>query len=397
MGDWLFYIFCVVSLAIGWCLGYYSRPKPKESKPAIHYSGDMKHRLQLLFDSYSDETIERFIQSLDVTAETLSLHISIGKHFRIQGEVEKAILIHQNLMSHPELSSKSSEHIIYELAKDYKAAGLFDRAQALLHQLKNSKQFSVKSLKLLLDIHEAEKDWITALSEASRLDLKRYRDMALRVSQYYCEIADDYLKENLLREAISNYREALSTYKGCFRAHLGLAKIYCNSGDYANTIHQLKLMIALSPENIKLALPLLLKATKATDSFENHQQYLIKLLNDTGQTPIVLAIIESMLEEGYSNKAGDFLFRHLKEQPSLVGLDSFFKLDSVASYAPEEVLTLVSKVLDSIHLDKNDYQCISCGFAGTHLHWLCPSCKSWQTMRPQIDFEKTTLKEKVVH
>ena len=68
-----------------------------------------KHRLQLFFDSYTDESLDRFIESLEVKPDTVALHISIGKHFRKQGEVEKAILIHQNLITL--LSNAYTEHV----------------------------------------------------------------------------------------------------------------------------------------------------------------------------------------------------------------------------------------------------------------------------------------------
>ena len=392
MDNGYFLLLIFLSLMLGWIFGFYFKPKKNRTSKSLNLSGDMKHRLQFLFDSYSDESIDRFIHSLEVTAETLPLHISIGKHFRAQGEVEKAILVHQNLMSHPELSSRASDNIIYELAKDYKAAGLFDRAQALLHQLDDSKPFSVKSLKLLLDIHEAEKDWNAALNEASRIDLKKHKDIAIRVAQYYCEIADNFLKEGLGRDSTFSYKQALSMYKECYRAHLGLAKNALHAQNYSNAIQHLKLLIGIAPDQIALVLPLLLIATKETNSFASHQQYLFKLLTDTGQIPVMLAIVESMQEAGDPKKAVSFLFEYLQKSPSLAGLDSFFKLDLLSEYSSQDLISLMIKVLDVVHLDGEEYRCASCGFTGGQLHWLCPSCKNWQSIKPVIEYETVLQK-----
>lgn len=392
MENWHLLLLCFGCLFIGWFVGSkYSSKKVKSEKP-LSLSLDMKHRLQLLFDSYSDESIDTFIQSLDVTSETLPLHISIGKYFRTQGEVEKAILVHQNLMSHPELSPRASESIIYELAKDYKAAGLFDRAQALLHQLKDSKQFSVKSLRLLLDIHEAEKDWYAALNKAIRVDIKRHKDIALRLAHYHCEIADNNERKGLVREAIDCYKKALIIYKECYRSHLGLAKIAFNACDYNLTIHHLKSLIGIAPDQIALALPLLLEVTVVTNSFGSHQQYLTKLSADTGQIPVTLAIVESMKKEGDIKKAGSFLFEYLQGYPSLAALDCFFKLDTLSEYSTKELILIVARVLDAIHLAEQEYKCSACGFTGTQLHWLCPSCKGWQAVKPVIEYEFTFQK-----
>ena len=382
----------MLAVAVGWVLGYHSSKLRNNSKQQHIPSEGMKQRLQLFFDSYSDEAIDKFINSLEVTAETLSLHISIGKHFRTQGEVEKAILVHQNLMAHPEISNKASESIIYELAKDYKAAGLLDRAQALLQQLKSSKQFGLKSLKLLLDIHEIEKDWSAALAEAIKIDLKKNKDIALRVAQYYCELADQDTGKGLFREAISAYRQALSVYKECYRAHYGLAVITFKNKEYSETLQQLRMLVVLSPAHISLALPLLLAVTKQTNSFDSHQHYLQRLLHDTGQIPVMLAIVDSMLEEGNLVKASSFLFDHLNQSPSLSGLDKFFKMGALAEYSAEDILALVTRVLDEISLEKEAYKCTSCGFRAGQMHWLCPSCKSWQSIKPIIEYESTFQK-----
>ncbi len=392
MENWFLVLLCFISLVLGWLLSFYYYAFKTADKKTVNLPVDMKHRLQLLFDTYSDESIDKFIQSLEVTSETLSLHLSIGRHFRAQGEVEKAILVHQNLMSHPELSSKASENIIYELAKDYKSAGLFDRAHSLLQQLKDSKQFSLKSLKLILDIHESEKDWVSALKEASRVDLKKHRDLALRVSQYHCELGDGFVIEGLLRESINSYKQAISLYKACYRAYLGLAKHSLTNKDYNDAIQYLKNLISISPEQIILALPLLLEATVKTGTFQGHQQYLYKLLAETGQVPVMLAIVESMLAEGDTNKARVFLFDYLHARPNLTALSCFFKLDKFGQYTADEIIVLIRDVLEVVHIDEQVFKCTSCGFTGTQLHWLCPSCKSWQTSKPVIEYESTLSK-----
>lgn len=107
----------LLAIAIGWLLGR----NPQAFKKIQSAERPLnKHPLQLLFDSYNDEALDEFIHSLEVKPETLNLHLSIGKHFRQEGEVDKAILVHQNLLAHPQLSTKNSAPIIYELAKTIK-------------------------------------------------------------------------------------------------------------------------------------------------------------------------------------------------------------------------------------------------------------------------------------
>jgi lipopolysaccharide biosynthesis regulator YciM len=43
---------------------------------------------------------------------------------------------------------------------------------------------------------------------------------------------------------------------------------------------------------------------------------------------------------------------------------------------------LVSRIGHLILANRPVYRCVSCGFSGRQLHWLCPSCKQWETVRP---------------
>ena len=399
MESWLFWAFLFLALSIGWLLGFYAKPGKKANDDTYQSSSEIKHRLQLLFDSYSDESIDRFVHSLEVTPETFGTHLSIGKHFRTQGEVEKAILIHQNLMSHPELPEQASESVVYELAKDYKKAGLLDRAEALLQQLSTSKQFGFKSLILLLDVYEHEKDWENAVSKGLELELKKHPEVALRVAQYCCEIAENKQNKGQFLEIRRWYKQALSIHKACIRALIGLARLDIEQEEYAFALSGLKQVAILSPVNITLILPMLLECTEATNTFERHQAYLKKIYQETGQVPIMLAIVESLLKQNCQEEAEHYLEEQIYLRPSLSALDMMFKQCACSDKEStdiglkdkalcENMLSVVAKVISQVAADKPAYRCQQCGFSGEQHHWMCPSCKCWQTTQAAIEYEK---------
>jgi len=384
----LLWVCLFVALLLGWFLGYKFTPgrgvKGRQYKP----SNEMKHRLQLLFDSYTDESIDNFVHSLEVSYDTFDIHISIGKQFRTQGEVEKAILIHQNLMAHPELPETASDTIIYELAKDYQAAGLFDRAESLLLQLSGSKQFADKSQKRLLDLYEHEKDWGSAISQGLRIDCKKIPEVAKRVAQYYCELAEEKLTTNEVREARVDYIKALNIHKVCIRALLGVAKLDIINLDYSAALNSLKQLAELSPENIPLILPDLLVSTKATETYEQHQKYLIGLLNATGQVPIMLAIFESKTAQGDKGGALRYLMDKIKSAPSISALDIVLSSEDIDNEDKAELLSIVPGIILKVQSEQANYRCGHCGFSLSQLHWMCPSCKGWQTIKPVVEYEQ---------
>src|SRR3989338_9398546 len=67
--------------------------------PPDYYMG-----LNYLIDEKHDHAIDVFVKLLQVDSDTVETHLSLGNLFRSQGEVERAIRIHQNLIARPELS-----------------------------------------------------------------------------------------------------------------------------------------------------------------------------------------------------------------------------------------------------------------------------------------------------
>lgn len=104
------WLLLTVAVAVGWLVGRLGSNDNRSGK-TISDEESVKDRLQFLFTNYSDQAVENFVQSLAVNKDTVSLHLSIGSHFRNKGETDRAILIHQNLLARPELPPRFSPQI----------------------------------------------------------------------------------------------------------------------------------------------------------------------------------------------------------------------------------------------------------------------------------------------
>ena len=241
----------------------------------------------------------------------------------------------------------------------------------------------------MLEIYEREKDWQQALDTAMGVDLKRNADIALRAAYYCCEIADERLAESDLLDARKFLKRALSLSKNCVRAHIALARIEMAQEHFKAAILHLKQVAEDSPENIAITLPLLFECTQLTNSFEQYRSYLSRLYHSTGQVAVMLALVDSYLQESDVDSAISMLHRELSKEPNLTVLHVLLEQQSgdMHEISPE-LIEVVKQVVDKVYREKNDFKCSQCGFSGNHLHWMCPSCKSWQTMSPAIEYIK---------
>ena len=74
--------------------------------------------LNFLLNEQPDKAIESFIEVVKVDPQTIDLHFALGNLFRRQGEIDRAIRMHQNLLERPDLPAELSALVTRMLAKE---------------------------------------------------------------------------------------------------------------------------------------------------------------------------------------------------------------------------------------------------------------------------------------
>eukprot|EP00163_Fabomonas_tropica_P033872 TRINITY_DN915_c1_g2_i2.p1 TRINITY_DN915_c1_g2~~TRINITY_DN915_c1_g2_i2.p1 ORF type:complete len:390 (+),score=37.66 TRINITY_DN915_c1_g2_i2:484-1653(+) len=376
------WLLLTVAVAAGWLVGRLGNNGSKANKE-IADEDSVRDRLQFLFTNYSDEAVENFVQSLAVNKDTVSLHLSIGSHFRLKGETDRAILIHQNLLARPELPTRFTPQVTLELAKDYLNAGLLDRAEALLHQLMGDRDYGRKSAQQLIEVYQQEREWRKA-GDVARTLTRGDADPAMQKILAYitCELADDALKHDDRWTAQKLTKEALEYDRSCVRATFILMKLLTRQGNFREAANQSLKVFDQNPEFGSEAVDRLMKLEHEHGDVGRLVKKLRKLYESYPSTSLLLALVESVESSHGRQAAIDLLRRELEMRPSVRGL---LRLVEIAGY--EKGMTtdegrLVSRIGHLILANRPVYRCVNCGFSGQQLHWLCPSCKQWETIRP---------------
>ena len=175
--------------------------------------------LNFLLNEQPDKAIESFIEVVKVDPQTIDLHFALGSLFRRQGEIDRAIRMHQNLLDRPDLPAERRVAATYELAEDFHRAGLLDRAEELFTKL-NGTPFEHAALGHLISIYETEKDWAKAIAATRRMEELAKQPYFKEIAQYHCEIAQTALLRADYAQAGSEIESAYATYRGCTRATL---------------------------------------------------------------------------------------------------------------------------------------------------------------------------------
>jgi len=375
-------LFLLLPLAAlsGWWIGRRSRSGKEEGGvlPGRYLKG-----LNYLLNEQPDKAIDLFIEMLDVDTDTVETHLALGSLFRRRGEVDRAIRIHQNLIARPTLSQEQRALALAELGQDYMRAGLLDRAETLFQELVESPPHRSTALHQLRDIYEQEKDWDKAIEVIRRLEQTTGKGMRDIVAQYYCEKAEQARRQGENAAAQKLLKRALTEDRQCVRASLLEGDIAADGGDWRAAVRAYRRVEEQDAEYLPEVVEPLTRCYRELDRMDEMVSFLRRNLAEHGGISLMLALAELIRQDQGDETAADFIKESLKERPSVRGMDRLIELHlSGTPDAIREKLQVLKDVTDQLIANKPVYKCQQCGFTGRSLHWHCPGCKSWNTVKP---------------
>jgi len=365
----------------GWCHRA-SRDKQQLAIDSRYFQG-----LNYLLNEQTDEAIEIFIQMLEVNTETVEAHLALGNLFRRQGEVDKAIRLHQNLIARPSLAKAQRSAAVFQLGQDYLAAGFLGRAENLFLGLVDAKAYLQPGLSALLKIYEKEKEWEKAVKTGVSL-VKVSKDKSevnRKLAHYYCELAEEYLAIGDLSSAKRVLKLALFRQHDCVRGYLLLAKLYLLLDKPSVAVKQLKRIPKKDKAFVTEIIPLLKQCYASEGDGHSLLKQLLLLVRAYPNPALGLLICEHLV----SHSPGDarkFLLGFLREHPSFSGVKRLLelKIPDVSGQVRQDYETLF-QMFDCLVNNELKYHCFGCGYVSSILNWLCPSCQSWGMVKPKTE------------
>ncbi len=378
----------LLSIFIFLVLVYIVYKKPSHTDlPSKIYSAEYYRGLNYLLNDEDDKALKIFTDLIDVDSSTIETHLALGGVYRRRGEFDKAILIHQNLLSRPKLDRSIKNQTLYELGKDFFSAGLYDKSEKILLNLKNNKSYDDSCSEYLLLIYELSKDWDSAISFTKNLkqEIIRGNKINLLISHYYCEKAHEYEKDSQLNKSITVLRKAIDIFSNSKRAFLMLFKlnVHSNPKDALDNLESLlkidaKFLIVLAHDIIELS---------TIHQDKNIDQRIYKI------------VLEFSNSDQFSPLLYEFMFN----------INGY---DSPKEYVDKTHENVFTNIFDNLYVRKNNnedekqtnlellslisknyltYNCSNCGYTTKSHIWHCPSCNHWETIEPHTISDRVSL------
>jgi lipopolysaccharide biosynthesis regulator YciM len=370
-----------VAAASGWLAARKSaRRTPAESgceTSPVYFRG-----LNHLLNEEPDKAIDAFVEMLEVDSDTVETHLALGSLFRRRGEVERAIRIHQNLIARPALTREQRAQALLELGQDYMRAGLFDRAENLFRELKDTKLHVRPALNNLIVIYEKERDWNACLEVADELESITGDKMRLQKSHYHCELALAARSKGRANDATTHLKKALSTYRGCVRANHLQAQFAAAQGDFKGAVRILRQTAEQDADYLPEILPEIVSNYRHLGDLQELRTFLRAAAARRPGSGAELAMVDLLGEQEGESAAARYLAEQLGKAPSLALLLRSVELNArMPEVGSTRFLQGLRPHLHRLLEARPLYQCNHCGFAAKTLYWQCPSCRRWSTIK----------------
>jgi lipopolysaccharide assembly protein B len=339
--------------------------------PKAYFKG-----LNFLLNEQQDQAIDAFIEAVQNDPDTSELHFALGNLFRRRGEYERAVRVHQHLLSRGDLGPTDLHRAQHALALDYLKAGLLDRAETALLKLEGT-PFEAQARLALLANYERSRDWSHAAQIAHKLAKDNQGNFNGRLAHYLCEQASACIARNETGTAQRLLQEATSIAPESARSQIDLAHLLNRLGNPDNAYYLLEKALDTAPAAVPLiASPFALYAMACGQSADA----LERLKTDYEKSPsldVLDAIV--MLEAtitGPSPSARDWYVRHLEREPSLVAAAKWIAGEKLEH---EQFHPQVQRALDHAVKPLTRYRCAACGFEAKQHFWHCPGCQAWDS------------------
>ncbi len=359
-----------IAFALGWLA---SRLDLKQLRienrqaPKAYFRG-----LNFLLNEQQDQAIDAFIEAVQNDPDTSELHFALGNLFRRRGEYERAVRVHEHLMSRGDLTQPERERAQHALALDFLKAGLLDRAEAALRKLEGT-PFEQEARLALLAIYERSRDWVNATEIATRLGISSHGSFSTRQAHYLCEQASAAAAAGDTAEALLDLENAATRAPASARPLIELAKLQNQLGQPRDALQTLCKLKQAAPQALPLAAGLI--ANIAQISGEQHAA--LALLKDSYAQAASIDVLEAIVKlETPPALARQWYARHLERQTSLVAAGKWLAGEKLED---EHHHALVQRALDQATRPLMRYRCAACGFETTQHFWHCPGCQAWDS------------------
>jgi lipopolysaccharide biosynthesis regulator YciM len=341
--------------------------------PRAYFKG-----LNYLLNEQQDQAIDAFIEAVQNDPDTSELHFALGNLFRRRGEYDRAVRVHEHLLSRADISMADRQRAQHGLALDFLKAGLLDRAEEALRKLEGT-TYEGQARLARMAIYERSREWPQATDVARLLEKSGEVDFSVRMAHYQCEQAREAVQRGETGLANDLLQQALLDHPEAPRPRILLGQLQLSQQQDRAAYDSLAVLFERNNPAAPLAAASLVKAAQGC----GHSVAALALLESHYQRQPGIDVLEAITALGKGTTAPHIeqqrYLNHLQKNPSLMAASRWLMGEHPDSALPEPV----HKTLEQATRPLARYRCAACGFEAKEHFWHCPGCQAWDSYPPR--------------
>lgn len=326
-----------------------------------------------------ETAIERLSRVVELSTEPIEVYLALGNLFRQRGQIDRAIRVHQSLLTRHSLSEEERVLALDALGSDFRTGGFVDRSLKTFREALALNPKDPDALAQLVKISEDLGEWTDAYDYAVRLQkVRRYRDPRT-LSYLLAQKAQRLAEGGMHFRAAWFLRRAIRLHPENVLAYISLTQLYLKVGKVDKALKILQRGLREMPHKLFMALPLLKEVYLQGQDTEGYLQTLRSLAYEHHQKRAMVQLLQEFLDLKRFDRAGEVargLVKHFGRSRLVQRLLWDLKRKGLMD---ADVEREVAQVLASSEQMLDPYTCIYCGYKTLEVLQRCPNCKEWNS------------------
>jgi len=309
------------------------------------------------------------------TSQDPGVGMALGILLRHAGKHQVAIRTHRSLTTRTDLEPDFETMIHAELAEDYLACGLLERARSEIETALADRPGDTRAVATAELIYRRLGAWDAAVEAITAYGKKQNEDVSKRLGMIHVARADAAREEERPADARAGYKKALSVDDTCLPAVLGIVGYYRSLEKWDKALSFLDKHAAKFEKLAHLRFEALLEIARETEDHGLFENAVARYLEDHPDDWRTLRVRARFLREtGVHEEAGELLLRCIEERPQVLILHK--DMWSLLLGMPEPA-ALMRRYQHRVKRDmvfSHTWECKICFFHASTYLWHCPNC-----------------------
>ena len=326
-----------------------------------------------------ETAIEELSKVVELSTEPIEVYLALGNLYRQRGQIDRAIRVHQSLLTRRSLGEEERVLALNALGQDFRTGGLIDRALKTFRDALALAPKDADALSHLVKISEDLSEWSEAHEYAVRLQKvqknKEPRNLSYLLAQKARRLAESgqtFKASWFLHRAIRLHSENLPAY-------IFLAELYLKAGKAEKARRTVERALRRMPHKCYAVLGLLKEVTMQLQDVEGYLKTLHDLAHEHHQKRAMLQELQEFLDLKRTDQAMALvsdLVRHFGR--SRLVQRTLWDLVRKGILPREKEMELASLLAQSEQMT-DSFTCIFCGYKTLEVLFRCPNCKEWNS------------------